>query len=246
MKRHITIEQLSAYLDSALGFGETRELESHFEACGECNARLTSMRRVVSGLGRVERAVPPPMLAQQIRRQAAALPVRQTWTPLRALRAFITLSFQYQPGLRTPAAVALAFVVSLFLVRHSVERYSMPQQESGASKEIVKTYEGDEAPLFLPPTTIEVAGRQFTWTETNGFVQRGLEGEKPQALVDAGSPRGRALLSQYEDLEPLLPWGPIVLRSNLGTVELRSAPGRVLGFEAEPLLRRADLRSLSA
>jgi hypothetical protein len=90
-------------------------------------------------------------------------------------------------------------------------------------------------PLAMLLTTSEVAGREFVWTEA-GWVQRGLEGETPVARVDAGSPRGRELLTKYSDLEFLLADGSaVVLRYNTETVEIFStAPSRVLGFEAQP------------
>ena len=47
MNRHISTEQLSAYLDSELGFAEVGPLEAHCATCGECGARLASLRRVV-------------------------------------------------------------------------------------------------------------------------------------------------------------------------------------------------------
>jgi anti-sigma factor RsiW len=72
MNRHATTEQLSAYLDRELGYVEVHQLEAHCAVCGECNTRLAGMRRVVHGLDRAGRAVPPAALRQQIRRQVIA------------------------------------------------------------------------------------------------------------------------------------------------------------------------------
>jgi hypothetical protein len=98
MNRHLSTEQLSAYLDSELGFSEMRQLESHCSVCGECTARLASMRRVVSGLGRVERAAPPVALRHQIRRAMAA--------SSSAGREVVTVEFGAQPGPMTTSEVA--------------------------------------------------------------------------------------------------------------------------------------------
>jgi len=228
MNRHISTEQLSAYLDSELGLVELRQLEAHCAACPECGTRLVSMRRVVAGLGRIERAAPPPALRQQIRRQVIAQPpvhgIRRMFDSLRFLL------FPLGPGLRTAAAMGLALVVGLFALNHlsSVPPVSEPR----ALQEDVTVKTG--APLAVPPTTSEVAGREFIWTDA-GWIQRGLEWETPVARVDAGSPQGQALLTKYSDLKLLLAEGsPVVLRYNLETVEIR--PNRIVGFEMQPRL----------
>jgi hypothetical protein len=223
MNRHLSTEQLSAYLDSELGFAEMRQLESHCSACEECTARLASMRRVVSGLGRVERIAPPAALRQQIRREAATQPPPQGVR--RALDTFRLLLFPVRPALHTAAAMGLALVVGLFTVSHqgpSAMAASRPDHED------VTVKPGAE----FVPTTSEVAGRTFTWTD-NGWIQKGLEGQTPVARVDAGSPQGRALLTKLSGLQLLLADGtPVVVRYNLETVEIHHAmPTRDLGYE---------------
>ena len=231
MNRHVSTEQLSAYLDSELGYAEMRGLEAHCAACAECGARLAAMRRVVAGLGRVDRAVPPPALRQQIRRQAMAEVPAQGMR--RALESLRLLLFPPRPALRTAAAMGLALVVGLFAVSHNSAPDLVLRNEPAPLQEVVTVNTG--VPLAMLLTTSEVAGREFIWTET-GWVQRGLEGETPVARVDAGSPRGRELLTRYSDLAFLLADGsPVVLRYNLETVEIQSrAVNRVLGFEAHP------------
>lgn len=236
MNRHVTIEQLSAYLDRELGAAEMRQLEAHFKTCSECGARLVSMRRVVDGLGRVQRSTPPPALAQHIRRQVASGAVLPA-SPLRRLLSLLS-SLALQPSLRTSVAMALTLVLCVSLIGHGVGR-----SQTQGEVLVVETYPG--APLSLPPTTSQVAGREFVWTEV-GWVQRGLEWEQPRAQVDVHSPVGQALLTQYSDLEFLLADGsPVVLRYNLETVELRTMPiqgGRILGFDSEPAFLTAHAR----
>ena len=185
MNRHISTEQISAYLDAELGFVEMRQLEAHCGVCPDCGARLASMGKVVSGLGRVERAVPPSALSHQIRRQVMGeIPAHGMRRTFQSLRFFL---FPLGPGLRTAAAMGLALVVSLFAVSHAPT--GLPRGESQPGQEVV-TVKAGTAPLGMRATTSEVAGREFIWTEVR-WVQRGLEWETPVMRVDARSPEDR-------------------------------------------------------
>jgi hypothetical protein len=230
MNRHISVEQLSAYLDSELGFAGMRQLEAHCAACPECGARLASMRRVVTGLGRVERAALPPGLHQQIRRQVVQeIPAYGMRKVLQSLRFML---FPLQPGLQTAAAMGLALVVGLFAVTHSVvEPVPAPPAKEVAKEEVTV----EPGASDWKPTISRVAGRDFILTE-DGWVQSGLERTVPAAHVDANSPRGKELLKRYSELRLLLVEGsPVVLTYGLQTVEIRvTPPTRVLGFETDP------------
>ncbi|MEA2599936.1 MAG: hypothetical protein QOF89_928 [Acidobacteriota bacterium] len=238
MIRHVLTEDLSAYLDSELGFAEVRQLEAHCATCAECGARLASLRRVVHGLGRIERAKPPAALRQQIRRQVQAttspggIPAVFDWLRF--------LLFPVRPSVRASATLGLAVVAGLFAFSHVPRIEPQPRQEILT----VETFMGvPSAPL---ETTSEVAGREFILKDT-GWVQRGLEWKTPEAQVDARSPEGRALLTRYSDLDLLLRDGSsVVLRYKLETVELRRTPPvtRVLGDTSRPRPGRG--RSLSA
>ncbi|HEX6899601.1 MAG TPA: zf-HC2 domain-containing protein [Thermoanaerobaculia bacterium] len=227
MNRHATTEQLSAYLDRELGAVELRQLEAHYASCEECSARLASMRRVVRGLDSIGRAVPPPALRQQIRRQV----MTQAMMPPTGLRAvferFCLHLLPPQPSVRTAAVMGLALVVGLFVYNHIPTGPVEPQEDV-----IAGAY--DDTPISSPITTSKVAGREFIWTDS-GWIQRGLEGKAPEVHVEAGSPQGKALLNKYSGLEWLLADGsPVLLRYNLGTVEIRpKSPTRVLGYERE-------------
>jgi hypothetical protein len=249
MNRHVTTEQLSAYLDRELGFVEMRQLDAHFEVCPACGARLASLRRTLQGLARVERLAPPPLVAQQLRSRIAA----ESAVPASPVRRLLRLvsSLPLQPALRTSLATGLTLVVSLFLVTHGVKRESqnlMPPV-TPEPHAIVETYLGDDSPFPPPPTTSEIAGLGTFVLTDEGWVQLGLEGERPEARVDVGSPEGRALLTQYTNLELLVAEGyTVLLRDNLETVELRAAgsPDRVLGLEVDPLIDVRYLQAVSA
>jgi putative zinc finger protein len=248
MNRHVTTEQLSAYLDKELGFVEMRQIDTHFEACPTCSARLASMRRTLQGLARVERLAPPPLVTQHLRSRIAVESAAPP-SPVRRLLRLVS-ALPLQPALRTSLAMGLTVVVSLFLVAHGVERESrnlMPPA-SPEPQTIVETYLGD-SPMPLPPTTSEIAGLGTFVLTDEGWVQDGLEGERPEARVDVGSPQGRALLTQYTNLEFLVAEGyTVLMRDNLETVELRASgkPDRILGFEVDPSVHAHGLRSVSA
>jgi anti-sigma factor RsiW len=232
MKHHVSAEQISAYLDGELGYSEIRQIENHCSACAECGARLESMQRVVSGLGRVERTVPPLALRQQIRQQIAAQPPAPRFE--RALNAFCLLFFPIlpiRPTLRMAGVMGLALVVGIIPLLHE-------PAELRPGQEVVTVEPGAQIGQWV--TTSEVAGREFIWTD-DGWIQKGLVGQTPVARVDAGSPQGRALLTRYSDLRLLLEDGsPVVLRYDLETVEIRNLPpSRVIGFEPHPAPRPA-------
>jgi anti-sigma factor RsiW len=233
MNLHASTEQLSAYLDSELGFAVARQLESHCSGCAECKGRLESMRRVVSGLGRAGRAVPPPALHQQIRRQVLAEP--PVYGVRKLLGTLRFLLFPLQPGVRTAAAMGLALVVGLFTFAHEEGNFpgSAGRAAGQPGQEKVTVEPGVQGAWV--PTTSQVAGRDFTLT-VDGWVQMGLDGQEPVARVDTDSPQGQALLTKLSGLEDLLADGtPVVLRYNLETVEIRNAtPTRLLGYEARP------------
>lgn len=222
MNRHVSAEELSAYIDSELGFAEMLKIDAHCAACAECGSQLAALRRVVTGLGQVERAAPPAFLHHQIRRQAMAAPPVGRFR--RALESLRLLLFPAQPSLRAAAGLGLALVVGLYAYGNIPPGPPEPQPR----REIVMTYPGAHFDL---QTTSEVAGREFVLTEV-GWIQKGLEGKAPQAHLDSHSPQGRALLTRLSDLDLLLKDGSaVVLRYNLETVEISSRPSsRILGY----------------
>ena len=248
MNRHVSIEDLSAYLDSELGYAEVAPLEAHCASCDDCGSRLAAMRRVVNGLGGLHRAEPPAALRLQIRREVQTAPPisgfaqRLGWAR-ESLRIFL---FPMRPALRASAAFGLTAVVGLFAVSHGVG-YSNDEPQPRRPIEIVETRLGE--PLVLSPqTTSEVAGRKFVLTDA-GWVQRGLEGETPETLLDAHSPQGKALLTKYSELQYLLEDGSaVVLRYNLETVKIRSMPPvtGIQDYTAQPRTGRGRVRAVSA
>jgi hypothetical protein len=226
MIRHLTSEQLSAHLDGEVGFPGSREIESHLASCEDCRDRYRAMQHTVSAVWRLERSTPPIGLSTRVRAEVVA--ARRPPAPVRDFVSYI-FGLPSHPVLRTGAAVGLAFVLSLVVVGGGTHQrgFDLPATpgEEATGVEVVTIL--SEPPLILPQTTSKVAGREFVWTEVgnggNGdvWVQKGLEGEVPEARVSAQSPQGRELLARYSDLGLLLADGSrVVLRYRLETVEL--------------------------
>ncbi|MEA2559678.1 MAG: hypothetical protein QOH06_1182 [Acidobacteriota bacterium] len=224
MVRHLSSEQLSAYLDGEAAFHESREIEGHLAACANCRDRFKSMQRTVSGVWHLERVAPPPGLSTRVRAEVAAVS-RPEPTLVRTVAAYI-FGLPNQRALRTAAAIALPLVLSLFLFKNGMEEKAVEQSlmPPPALVEVVTVVPAADLPLILPQTTSKVAGREFVWREVVGgdvWVQKGLEGEVPEFRLSAQSPQGRELLARYSDLGLLLADGArVVLRYRLETVEL--------------------------
>jgi hypothetical protein len=220
MNRHLSSEQLSAHLDGEVDFPESRQIESHLASCEDCRGRFRALQNTVSSMWRLERSTPPVGLSTRVRAEVAA--VRRPQAPVRDFVSYI-FGLPRHPVLRTGAAMGLALVLSLVVVSGGRRSFDLPaagQEVAGVGVVTVL----NEPPLILPQTTSKVAGREFVWTELGGgdvWVQKGLEGEIPEARVSAQSPQGRELLARYSDLGLLLADGSrVVLRYRLETVEL--------------------------
>jgi len=225
MVRHLSSEQLSAYLDGEVAFHESREIEGHLADCAECRDRFKSMQRTVSGVWHLDRVAPPPGLSTRVRAEVAAVS-RPEPTLVRTVVAFI-FGLPNQRAFRTAAAIALPLVLSLFLFKNGMEEKAGLEQNLMPRPnlvEVVTVVAVADLPLVLPQTTSKVAGREFVWREVVGgdvWVQKGLEGEVPEFRLSAQSPQGRELLARYSELGLLLADGSkVVLRYRLETVEL--------------------------
>ena len=225
MIRHITTEQLSAYLDGEATFTESRQVEGHLAGCAGCRDRFEAMQRTVSGLWRLERPAPPPGLSTRVRAEVAAMRAPEP-APSRGVLSYL-FGLPNRPVLRTAAAMALPLVLSFFLFSNGMEKNFVEARTEPLPSpvEVVTVVPAADMPPVVPLTTSKVAGREFVWRELgngNGdvWVQRGLEGEVP-VRVSAQSPQGRELLERYSDLGFLIAEGSkVVLRYRLETIEL--------------------------
>jgi hypothetical protein len=212
MKRHLSTEQLSSFMDGEVGHAETREVEVHLASCPACRARLSSMRRLVTEIRRMERVAPPPDMVYQVKAQVAAVGEVRTWRS-RARDLFRSLAFR--PSLRTAAAMGLAFAAVVGFQAWQ----TVPPVEGGPEIMTVRTTFGG-SPLGLPETTSEVDGLEFVWSGDR-WVQKGLEWTTPETRVMLASPEGQAMINRYSDLMLLLTDGSrVVMQYRLATVEL--------------------------
>lgn len=224
MIRHLTTEQLSAYLDGEATFTESRQIEGHLADCAGCRGRFESLQRTVSGLWRLERAAPPPGLSTRVRAEVAA--IRRPEAAYARGAVSYLFGLPNRPVLRTAAAMALPLVLSFFLFTNGMEKNAIEArvQPLPAPVEVVTVEPMADMPLVMPLTTSKVAGREFIWREQGSgdvWVQRGLEGEIPASRVSTQSPQGRELLAQFSGLDLLLADGSrVVLRYRLETVEI--------------------------
>jgi hypothetical protein len=212
---HADTELLSAYLDQEISRVEARALEAHLESCPACRGRLSDLHGVVSSLGRLERAAPPPWLAQQVR-HAVATPPPGPWR--RFVQPFLRVPLRSPIGSTFSMAVALLLIVLLPELSNRAERRGLPG---------LMAYPGPVADPYPDPpilTTIVVANRTFMLRENEDvWVELGLPRLEAEGRATPSSPRGKALLARYSDLETLLADGSrVVMRHQRRTLELWS------------------------
>lgn len=107
---HLTVDELSAYIDRELGEPELLGVESHLQDCLDCRERLDGLRSVALGLRGVERLTPPPLLEHSIRRQLSLVdrevPAWRRSRMVSRLQSNLLLLFAL--------VIALALMVALF------------------------------------------------------------------------------------------------------------------------------------
>jgi hypothetical protein len=209
MNRHITSEVLSAYLDYEVELPVRRNVERHLESCEKCRTHLVSMQRVVRGLSRVERVAPPLPLAAQIRRQAEAQASLGLWARCKEL----FLELPRRSEMRTHVAMAMALVVSVFLVGHGIERRHLEQLALGQEPNFEVSVDEGVSDGAWSPGTSEVAGREWLWEDVDRiFVEKGFRNGPTVAHIYKGSPEGQALLRSNRDLDNLFGEGVRAVR----------------------------------
>jgi len=197
-------DRLSAYLDGELAAAEERAVEKHLAACGGCRAELEGLRTVVERLHGLQRATPPPVLAEAVARRVAMEP-RPRGLLARFEAAMRRLPVEPATLLTFGVVVALAAILALFLA--GIEESGRPAgfEEDAAELEVV---------------SVIVGGRAF---DRDGALWRERGAGEPELTFDAGSPEARAILAETPRLRRLL-------ASSEGIV-LRAAGGRSVLIE---------------
>ncbi len=128
MTDHSTIDQLSDYVDGALGPGDAAAVDRHVHACARCARDLARLRALLAAAAALPRVVEPPatvwpaIRASLEARKVASLPsVRARTAPARAIG--------------TPwmiAATVLVVASGAVAVGRNVARESSPRVDSAA------------------------------------------------------------------------------------------------------------------
>jgi hypothetical protein len=147
VSRHLSLETLSALLDSELSGAEADAAQAHVVECGECRERLEGLRLTVSKLHSLPPASPPAHVREALRRHLAV--EQEVRRRLWALPGWHSRLATW-PAMA--AAVFLAAGCGLFLyaylVRQSVPRPgAAPAEAPGGDWKATITYErpADEA-----------------------------------------------------------------------------------------------------
>jgi len=189
---HLDDELLSAYLDGELSPQRSESVEAHLASCGGCRARLDGLRRVVLSLSRLERASPPPLLAQRVERRVTLFDresgfVERLESRLQGLRLDSPLVVTF--------AVVLALATIVFLFSHGVANrrgdVSLKLATPEAAHGLLDELEG-----------VEIEDR---WLQRDGgqWVQEGTA-ERAAESVAWESERGRAVRRDHPWLDDLL------------------------------------------
>lgn len=192
---HAPTDLLSAYLDGEVAAPEGRRIEEHLALCPSCRAELASLHRVVDSLRRLERAAPPPALAQHVQRRIALDAPRTN-----ALVRFEEELARLGPRIAVlmPFAVILALATILYFFAHSLERI-----ENRGPSIVVPSPEAARA--YREPGTVEqreAAGRTFE-REGDAWIELDLPPTPPRD-VPLGTPEADALLTANPWLAELL------------------------------------------
>jgi anti-sigma factor RsiW len=223
MTAHATAETLSSYLDGELASPDRAAVERHIAACPGCRGRLDSLRRVVDNLRRIERAAPPPTLAQHVQRRVA---LEGDGGSLVARLEERMRRLPVASSLGTSFAVVLALAAILYLYAHGLDRRgdrSVPVVVP--SREAAREFAAANA--HRDPASVRLDGVVFV-LEGGRWVEGGLVGPLATGAVavaetvDPASEAGTAGLAGRPELAARLAGGEAaVVRDGDRAVELR-------------------------
>lgn len=219
---HLDRDLLSAYLDRELPAREAARVEEHLAACPGCRARLGGLARVVDALARLERAAPPPALAQHVERRVA-LEVDRRGLLADVERRLATFAPQSPLLVGFTLTIALAVILYLFTVWAATPRrsdVSLRPAPAEAARPLLDRVEGRRL------GGRELVRRGDEWREVSAL------GAVPDRAVEIGGEGAAELLARHPWLEELSAEGAtVVFRDGDEVVALRPAES---GGEAPP------------
>jgi anti-sigma factor RsiW len=170
MTVHVSLEQLSSYLDLEVAERERIGLEEHLHDCPSCRGRLDGLRAVVARLERLEQQAPPSDLALLVGRQVAAEADR---SDLRSRLEQTLKTLFVQPSLTPVFGLVVALALILYLFSFGVARH-----------------QGRGTRVVVPPTVPAVdpglrtvAGVEFTLAD-GIWIERGLDPSAPFRVLE--------------------------------------------------------------
>ena len=190
MRYHAAVEDLSAYLDEELADAESRQIEQHLDACGECAERFQGMRKVVSSLRHLERQTPSSTLDQLVARRIAVEGERVGLFD-RLERSLA--SFERQSSLLALFALVIALALMILIFAGGLEH-----MRNATIPVIFK----DPRETAKDAGRREVAGRVML-RDGSVWVEQGVDEDAVSRVLEIGSPAARTLLARRPELTAL-------------------------------------------
>ncbi|HEV2582417.1 MAG TPA: zf-HC2 domain-containing protein [Ktedonobacteraceae bacterium] len=231
---HITIEQLSAFLDQQLTPQEQATVDAHLHTCEQCRLALADLRATVA----LVRAMPQPALPRSFTLPANVTPFPVQ--PASELHRAANVPARRQPAARNGLRRSLRFVsaiaatLGLLIVLSGLWNAISPGIGGGASESAAFTTAG-QAPSVSPRAStpgIAVGTNVVTQPgSTASGQQRQTKTPVPQPQ-QTGTPRQGVLQDTGGGHTTQQPPAPFVLPSylDLGTIEGRLSLGLALAL----------------
>ena len=196
MNDHADVEQLSAYLDGALGARERSALERHLAACAECAARKAALEGAVRSLRGLPAVVVSPAESDDIRR--AVLRGATRGAPAGLLRWRLRWSRWTIGGAAAGLAAVAAALIGFAVVRsgpnHTASGSSVAAGPPGVAAITAQPSPGPTTPSFANDAEVRAFAiglpgvASVLGTSAGGAAPNAAAAPQPGALGDVVPP----------------------------------------------------------